>query len=97
MVDLLGMPGVLSQPDSSFNSALSILVSSPLCHPKFKSGKTAQDFRTLAQLYFVDWKSVALAFDDAPSGDSLSLSIRICVHRFLIWYAIIIEKIKVQL
>lgn len=71
LVDLLGMPGVFSQPDSSLNSALSILVSSPLCHPKFKSSKNAQDFQMLAKLYFVDFESLSLAFDNASSGKSL--------------------------
>lgn len=74
LVDLLRMPGVLNQPDSSLNSALSSLVSSPLCHPKFKSVKTAQDIQTLAKLYFFDWQSLALAFDNASLGGSLFLS-----------------------
>ncbi|EXC25414.1 Serine/threonine-protein kinase [Morus notabilis] len=68
LVDLLQMPGVLSQPDSSLNSALSTLVSSPLCHPKFKSVKTMLDFQTLARLYFFDCQSLAHAFDDVSSG-----------------------------
>ncbi|XP_030489677.2 serine/threonine-protein kinase CTR1 isoform X3 [Cannabis sativa] len=68
VVDLLEMPGVLSQPDSSLNSALSILVSSPLCHPKFKSVKTSQNIQMLAKLYFIEYGSLALAFDDTSSG-----------------------------
>ncbi|XP_024030376.1 serine/threonine-protein kinase CTR1 isoform X2 [Morus notabilis] len=69
LVDLLQMPGVLSQPDSSLNSALSTLVSSPLCHPKFKSVKTMLDFQTLARLYFFDCQSLAHAFDDVSSDE----------------------------
>ncbi|PON34210.1 Serine/threonine protein kinase [Parasponia andersonii] len=68
LVDLVGRPGVFSQPDSSHNSALSTLVSSPLCHPKFKSVKTAENFQMLAKLYFVDFQSLSLAFDDTSSG-----------------------------
>ncbi|XP_062091876.1 serine/threonine-protein kinase CTR1-like [Humulus lupulus] len=68
LVDLLEMPGVLSQPDSSLNSALSISVSSPLCHPKFKSVKTAQNFQMLAKHYFIEFGSLSLAFDDNSSG-----------------------------
>lgn len=71
LVDLVGKPGAFSQPDSSLNSALSVLVSSPLCHPKFKYVKTAHNLRMLAKLYFVDCQSVSLAFDDASSGNSL--------------------------
>ncbi|KAL5569551.1 hypothetical protein UlMin_026126 [Ulmus minor] len=67
LVDLLGMPGVLSQPDSSLNSALSKLVSSPLCHPKFKN-IGAQNFSRLAKLYFFDCQSLTRAFDDTSSG-----------------------------
>ncbi|XP_062109650.1 serine/threonine-protein kinase CTR1-like [Humulus lupulus] len=67
LVDLLEMAGVLSQPDSSLNSALSISVSSPLCHPKFKSVKTVQNFQMLAKLYFIEFGSLSLAFDDNSS------------------------------
>ncbi|XP_062111189.1 probable beta-1,3-galactosyltransferase 8 [Humulus lupulus] len=63
------MPGVLSQPDSSLNSALSISVSSPLCHSKFKSVKTAQNFQMLEKIYFIEFGSLSLAFDDNSSGE----------------------------
>lgn len=71
LVDLFGKPGVLSQPDSSLNGSASVLVSSPLCHPRFKAVKTAGNFRTLAKLYFSDNQSLDIAQDDFLSGESL--------------------------
>jgi hypothetical protein len=74
-VDLLGKPGALSQPDSSLNCTSSILVSSPLSHPRFKSIQTTEDFRTsAAKLYFLDCQPLNLVFDNPSSGDSLSTS-----------------------
>ncbi|XP_002530885.3 serine/threonine-protein kinase CTR1 [Ricinus communis] len=68
LVDLFGKPGTLSQPDSSLNRTSSILVSSPLSHPSFKSLQTADDLRTLAKHFFIDSQLLNLAFDDTPSG-----------------------------
>ncbi|XP_044479033.1 serine/threonine-protein kinase CTR1-like [Mangifera indica] len=68
LVDLFGEPGVLSKPDSSLNGSASVLVSSPLCHPRFKAVKTAGNFRTLAKLYFSDNQSLDIAQDDFLSG-----------------------------
>ncbi|KAJ6428839.1 hypothetical protein OIU84_020486 [Salix udensis] len=62
-VDLLGNPGALSQPDSSLNCSSSILVSSPLSHPRFKSNQTTRDFRTLAKLYFLDSQPLHIVFE----------------------------------
>ncbi|XP_011032808.1 PREDICTED: serine/threonine-protein kinase CTR1-like isoform X2 [Populus euphratica] len=70
-VDLLRNPGALSQPDSSFNSSSSILVSSPLSHPRFKSNQTTEDFRTLAKLYFLDSQPLNLVFDNSSSGTAI--------------------------
>jgi serine/threonine-protein kinase CTR1 len=67
LVDLLGTPGALSQPDSSLNGTASILVSSPLCHPRFKPAEIAENSRTLAKLYF-NCKLPHCTFDDASSG-----------------------------
>lgn len=78
-VDLLRNPGALSQPDSSLNCSSSILVSSPLSHPRFKSNQTTEDFRTLAKLYFLDSQPLNLVFDNSSSGDSLSTSY---MHRY---------------
>lgn len=70
-VDLLRNPGALSQPDSSFNCSSSILVSSPLSHPRFKSNRTTEDFRTLAKLYFLDSQPLNLVFDNSSSGTTI--------------------------
>ncbi|XP_061975815.1 serine/threonine-protein kinase CTR1-like isoform X5 [Populus nigra] len=71
-VDLLGKPGALSQPDSSLNCTSSILVSSPLSHPRFKSIQTTEDFRTLAaKLYFLDCQPLNLVFDNLSSGPTI--------------------------
>ncbi|KAI5578337.1 hypothetical protein BDE02_08G021400 [Populus trichocarpa] len=70
-VDLLRNPGALSQPDSSLNCSSSILVSSPLSHPRFKSNQTTEDFRTLAKLYFLDSQPLNLVFDNSSSGTTI--------------------------
>ncbi|PNT18313.1 hypothetical protein POPTR_010G234700v4 [Populus trichocarpa] len=71
-VDLLGKPGALSQPDSSLNCTSSILVSSPLSHPRFKSIQTTEDFRTMAaKLYFLDCQPLNLVFDNPSSGTTI--------------------------
>jgi len=66
MIDLIGRPGAACQPDSSLNSASSMLVASPLCHPKFKPVETAEYTKTLAQLYFLDSQALHLVFDTTP-------------------------------
>lgn len=53
----------MSQPDSSLNSASSVLVASPLCHPKFKPVESTEYSKTLAQLYFLDCQRLHLVFD----------------------------------
>jgi len=63
MIDLIGRPGATCQPDSFLNSASSMLVASPLCHPKFKPVETAEYTKTLAQLYFLDSQALHLVFD----------------------------------
>lgn len=68
LVDLMCNPGALCSPDSLLNGTSSILVSSPLCHPRFKLVETAEDFRILARLYFFDCQSLNIAFDDPSSG-----------------------------
>ncbi|KAJ6892567.1 hypothetical protein NC651_025693 [Populus alba x Populus x berolinensis] len=71
-VDLLGKPGALSQPDSSPNCTSSILVSSPLSHPRFKSIQTTEYFRTsAAKLYFLDCQPLNLVFDNPSSGTTI--------------------------
>ncbi|XP_061350045.1 serine/threonine-protein kinase CTR1-like isoform X2 [Gastrolobium bilobum] len=68
MVDLVGRPGATCQPDSALNSASSMLIPSPLCHPKFKPVETAEFTKTLAQLYFMDSQALHLVFDTTSGG-----------------------------
>ncbi|XP_039071901.1 serine/threonine-protein kinase CTR1-like isoform X2 [Hibiscus syriacus] len=70
LVDLFEEPGALSQPDSSLNGTSSILVSSPLCHPRFKPVETATSVKTLAKLYFIDNLSHKHVCDDASSDNA---------------------------
>ncbi|KAK8643299.1 hypothetical protein V6N13_012602 [Hibiscus sabdariffa] len=72
LVDLFEEPGALSQPDSSLNGTSSIIVSSPLCHPRFKPVETATNIKTLAKLYFIDNQSHKHSHDDASSADNTS-------------------------
>ncbi|GMI90403.1 SUGAR-INSENSITIVE 1, CONSTITUTIVE TRIPLE RESPONSE 1 [Hibiscus trionum] len=70
LVDLFEEPGALSQPDSSLNGASSIVISSPLCHPRFKPVETATSIKTLAKLYFIDSQSHKHACDNASSDNA---------------------------
>ncbi|PPR95579.1 hypothetical protein GOBAR_AA25087 [Gossypium barbadense] len=70
LVDLFEEPGALSQPDSSLNGTSSILVSSPLCHPRFKPVEIATNIKTLAKLYFIDDQSHKHACVDASSDNA---------------------------
>ncbi|KAL7248032.1 hypothetical protein ACSBR2_002850 [Camellia fascicularis] len=67
IVDLIGRPGSLSQPDSFLNGTSSIVVSSPLCHPRFRAAESAENLRMLARLYFSDCQSLNITFDDVSS------------------------------
>ncbi|XP_027189454.1 serine/threonine-protein kinase CTR1-like [Cicer arietinum] len=75
MIDLVGRPGETCQPDSSVNSASSVLIPSPLCHPRFKPVETAEYTKTLARLYFLDSQALHLVFD-TTSGDRVECSDR---------------------
>ncbi|CAJ1967730.1 unnamed protein product, partial [Sphenostylis stenocarpa] len=70
LIDLIGRPGATCQPDSSLNPASSMLVASPLCHPKFKTVDSAAYTKTLAQLYFLDSQALHLVFDSTTSSGS---------------------------
>ncbi|KAK7279008.1 hypothetical protein RJT34_24049 [Clitoria ternatea] len=80
LIDLVGMPGATCQPDSSLNSAYSMMTPSPLCHPKFKPVETAEYTKTLAQLYFSDCQQLHLVFDTTP-GVAVSHSKRMDLQR----------------
>ncbi|XP_045816839.1 serine/threonine-protein kinase CTR1-like isoform X1 [Trifolium pratense] len=68
MIDLVGRPGETCPPDSSVNSASSMLIPSPLCHPRFKPVETAEYTKTMAQLYFLDNQALHLVFDTKSGG-----------------------------
>ncbi|XP_014513845.1 serine/threonine-protein kinase CTR1 isoform X2 [Vigna radiata var. radiata] len=80
MIDLIGRPGATCQPDSFLNSASSMLVASPLCHPKFKPVETAEYTKTLAQLYFLDSQALHLVFD-STSGPAVNHSDKMDLQR----------------
>ncbi|KAE8676507.1 Serine/threonine-protein kinase CTR1 [Hibiscus syriacus] len=68
LVDLIGYPGYLCEPDSLLNGPSSISISSPLRFPHLKPAIPATDFRSLAKQYFSDCESLNLVFDDATTG-----------------------------
>ncbi|KAJ7974948.1 Serine/threonine-protein kinase CTR1 [Quillaja saponaria] len=45
-------PGATRRPDSSLNGTNAITIPSPLCHPRFKPGETADYMKTLSKLIF---------------------------------------------
>ncbi|CAM8913631.1 unnamed protein product [Rhodiola kirilowii] len=71
LVDLIGKPGCLSDPDSLLNGPSSICISSPLRFPRSSPLASKTDFRSLAKHYFMDSQSLNLVFD-YPSGGTLS-------------------------
>ncbi|PWA80056.1 Armadillo repeat-containing protein 3 and Serine/threonine-protein kinase CTR1 [Artemisia annua] len=70
LVDLIGNPGVLSEPDSLLNGPSTISISSPLRFPRFRQVEPMVDFRSLAKHYFADCDSLNLVFEDTSSGDA---------------------------
>ncbi|GMJ02935.1 SUGAR-INSENSITIVE 1, CONSTITUTIVE TRIPLE RESPONSE 1 [Hibiscus trionum] len=68
LVDLIGNPGYLCEPDSLLNGPSSISISSPLRFPCLEPAIAAIDFRSLAKQYFSDCESLNLVFDVAPAG-----------------------------
>lgn len=71
LIDLIGNPGSLSEPDSVLNGPSSISICSPLRLPIFSSVETTGDFRSLAKQYFSDCQSLSIIFADT-SGYSLA-------------------------
>ncbi|XP_027366238.1 serine/threonine-protein kinase CTR1-like isoform X6 [Abrus precatorius] len=68
LVDLIGKPGNLSEPDSLLNGPSSISFSSPLRFPRLKPAEPTIDFRSLAKQYFSDCMSLELVFDNSSAG-----------------------------
>ena len=69
LVDLIGNPGCLCEPDSLLNGPSSISISSPLRLPRFRQVDATIDFRSQAKQYFSDCQSLNLVFDDSSTGD----------------------------
>ncbi|XP_050227379.1 serine/threonine-protein kinase CTR1 [Mercurialis annua] len=69
LVDLIGKPGCLCEPDSLLNGPSSISISSPLRFPRMKSAEPNVDFRSLAKQYFADCQLLNIVFDDASAGN----------------------------
>ena len=69
MVDLIGKPGCLCEPDSLLNGPSSISFCSPLHFPRLKPAEPTIDFRSLAKQYFSDCVSTELVFDSGVAGD----------------------------
>ncbi|ESQ40284.1 hypothetical protein EUTSA_v10012708mg [Eutrema salsugineum] len=72
LVDLVGKPGHLWEPDSLLNGPSTISISSPLRFPRPRPVEPAVDFRALAKQYFTDCQSLNLVFD--PASDDIGFS-----------------------
>ncbi|KAJ0243982.1 Serine/threonine-protein kinase CTR1 [Hirschfeldia incana] len=72
LVDLVGKPGHLWEPDSLLNGPSTISISSPLRFPRPRPVEPAVDFRVLAKQYFTDSQSLNLVFD--PASDDIGFS-----------------------
>ncbi|XP_075104128.1 serine/threonine-protein kinase CTR1-like isoform X1 [Nicotiana tabacum] len=70
LVDLVGKPGVLCEPDSLINGPSSISIPSPLRFPRYRQVEPTIDFRSLAKQYFLDSQSLNLLFDDSSAGSA---------------------------
>ncbi|XP_027350210.1 serine/threonine-protein kinase CTR1-like isoform X2 [Abrus precatorius] len=67
MIDLIGKPGCLCEPDSLLNGPSSISFSSPLRIPRLKPAEPTIDFRSLAKQYFSDCLALELDFDSGSA------------------------------
>uniref|UniRef100_A0A7N0UBW3 non-specific serine/threonine protein kinase n=1 Tax=Kalanchoe fedtschenkoi TaxID=63787 RepID=A0A7N0UBW3_KALFE len=70
LVDLIGKPGCLCDPNSVLNGPSSICITSPLRFPPSSPLESKTNFRSLAKQYFMDSQLLDLVFDD-PSGGAL--------------------------
>ncbi|XP_031381315.1 serine/threonine-protein kinase CTR1-like isoform X2 [Punica granatum] len=68
LIDLVGKPGHLCEPNSLLNGPSSISISSPLRFPRLKSSEPIIDFRSLAKQYFSDSQTLDIVFDDSSAG-----------------------------
>ncbi|RID67927.1 hypothetical protein BRARA_C00128 [Brassica rapa] len=72
LVDLVGKPGHLWEPDSLLNGPSTISISSPLRFPRPRPVEPAVDYRSLAKQYFTDSQALNLVFD--PASDDMGFS-----------------------
>ncbi|CAH9117697.1 unnamed protein product [Cuscuta europaea] len=88
LVDLAGRPGYLCEPDSSLNGPSSILISSPLCFPRFRHVETSTVFSSLAKQYFSDSESLHFVFDETSTGTTTDgdLSAPMCAKQMDMTY-----------
>ncbi|KAK4743265.1 hypothetical protein SAY87_001266 [Trapa incisa] len=68
LVDLIGNPGHLCEPNSLLNGPSSFSISSPLRFPRSKPSEPTIDFRSLAKQYFLDSQALNIIFDDPSAG-----------------------------
>ncbi|XP_019444284.1 PREDICTED: serine/threonine-protein kinase CTR1 isoform X5 [Lupinus angustifolius] len=68
LIDLIGNPGCLCEPNSMLNGPSSISFSSPLRFSRLKPAEPTIDFRSLAKQYFSDCLSLELVFDNGSAG-----------------------------
>ncbi|KAJ1288982.1 hypothetical protein BS78_02G130700 [Paspalum vaginatum] len=71
LVDLIGDPGQLTDPDSFVNGPYSLSVSSPLHPSKFRSLEITSNFSSVAKQYFSDCHSLNLLFSDSSIGQAV--------------------------
>ncbi|KAK4432529.1 Serine/threonine-protein kinase CTR1 [Sesamum alatum] len=71
LIDLIGKPGCLCEPDSLLNGPSTISISSPLRFPRLKQVEPTTDFRLLAKQYFSDFQSLNLIFDDSLAAGTV--------------------------
>ncbi|KAL7617519.1 hypothetical protein Lser_V15G01957 [Lactuca serriola] len=68
LVDLIGNPGCLYEPDSLINGSSSISIFSPLRFPHSTHIDSTVDFESIAKHYFQDSDSLNLVFEDPFTG-----------------------------
>ncbi|KAG8050273.1 hypothetical protein GUJ93_ZPchr0009g1750 [Zizania palustris] len=77
LVDLIGDPGHLSDPDSFLNGPYSLSVPSPLRPPKFRSLEITSNFSSVAKQYFSDCHSLNLLFNETSTGAVSSTAVAV--------------------
>lgn len=71
LIDLVGKPGCLYEPDSLLNGPSAISISSPLNFPRLRRLDSGIDFKLLAKQYFSDFQSLDLMLDDSLAAGTV--------------------------